>query len=107
MQPAPAPAPPPPPDPAAMIARYPAPPSKVWESPAYAVKVLLRQLELRQDLESLRKRRSPDVPLYERALRAYHPKTFTLGIALLCAGLTVATFVFFLPVILRFVRDPG
>ncbi|MDF2696396.1 MAG: hypothetical protein K0S65_4779, partial [Labilithrix sp.] len=78
-----------------------------WGSPAYAVKVLLRQFELRQDLASLKKRRSPDVPLYERALRTHDAKTFTVGLAILCAGLTIATFVFFLPVILRFVRDPG
>jgi len=34
-------------------------------APMYAVRVVLRQLELRTDLESLRRRRSPDVPLYE------------------------------------------
>jgi hypothetical protein len=69
------------------------------------VRVLLRQLDLRTDLESLRRRRSPDVPLYEAALRAYEPKTFRLGMAITCAALAVATFIFFLPVILRFTRD--
>lgn len=102
-----APAAPPPPNPAAMIARYPSPPSKMWETPAYALKVLWRQFELRQDLASLRKRRSPDVPLYERALAAHDAKTFTLGLVLTCAAVTIALFVFFLPVILRFVRDPS
>jgi hypothetical protein len=101
------PAVPAPPDPAAMIARYPAPPSKIWEAPVYAMKVLWRQVELRQDLASLRKRRSPDVALYERALKTHDPKTFTLGLVITCAGLTLAMFVFFLPVILRFLRDPG
>jgi hypothetical protein len=90
-----------------MIARYPAPPSKIWESPSYAIKVLWRQFELRQDLASLRKRRSPDVPLYERALKTHDAKTFTLGLVLTCAALTIVTFVFFLPVILRFMRDPS
>ena len=68
------------------------------------MKVLLRQLELRSELESLRRRRSPDVPLYESALRAYDAKTFRLGIAIGGAILAVATFIFFLPVILRFMR---
>ncbi|MBX3202084.1 MAG: hypothetical protein KF850_31990 [Labilithrix sp.] len=93
-----------PPDPAAMIARFPRPPAKVWEAPVYAMKVLWRQLELRQDLASLRKRRSPDVALYERALTTHDTKTFTIGLAITCAGLTIATLIFFLPVILRFMR---
>ncbi len=99
-------APPRPQDPAALIARYPVPPEKVWEAPAYALKVLWRQLELRQDLATLRKRRSPDVRLYERALQTHDEKTFALGLAITCAGLAFATFVFFLPVILRFLRAP-
>lgn len=75
--------------------------------PWYALRVLWRQFELRQDLASLRKRRSPDVPLYERALKTHDPKTFAVGLAITCAAVTIAMFVFFLPVILRFVRDPG
>lgn len=97
--------PPPKPSPAAIVAKYPPPPEKVWETPIYAWKVLFRQLELRQDLASLRKRRSPDVPLYEAALRAHDQKTFVLGLALTCAGLAVAGFVFFLPVFLRQLGD--
>jgi len=93
-------------DPAALIARYPVVPEKVWEAPAYAMKVLWRQFELRQDLASLRKKRSPDVPLYERALETHDTKTFALGLALTCAGVALASFVFFLPVILRFLRAP-
>jgi hypothetical protein len=103
---APQPAPPPgKPTPAALIAKYPAPPSGIASAPMYAVRVIMRQLELRTDLESLRRRRSPDVPLYEAALRAYDTKTFRLGMAINCAALAVATFIFFLPVILRFMRD--
>jgi hypothetical protein len=92
------------PDPAALIARFPVAPTKVWEMPVYAVKVLLRQLELRQDLTSLRRRRSPDVPLYERALRTHDAKTFTIGLALAGAAFAVACFLFFLPVLFRFLR---
>jgi hypothetical protein len=102
----PAPAPPQPPSPAALIARFPAPPAKVWETPGYAMRVLWRQFELRQDLESLRKKRSPDVRLYEEALKTHDPKTFAVGLAITCAGVVVASFLFFLPVILRFLRAP-
>jgi hypothetical protein len=94
------------PDPAALIARFPVPPQKVWETPLYMMRVAARQLELRQDLASLRKRRSPDVALYERALKTHDPKTFALGLAITCAALAIASFVFFLPVILRFLRAP-
>jgi len=90
------------PTPAALVARYPAPPTKVWESPVYFLRVLLRQIELRQDLTALRRRRSPDVPLYEAALRAYDKRTYVLGLALTCAGASIALFVFFLPVFRRF-----
>ena len=99
-------APPPPAKPtaAAVIAKYPYPPTKIAQAPMYTVRVILRQLELRTDLESLRRRRSPDVPLYEAALRAYDTKTFRLGMAINCAVLAIATFIFFLPVMIRFIR---
>ena len=89
---------------ASVIAKYPAAPAKVWETPKYAIRILLRQFELRSELESLRRRRSPDVPLYEAALSTYDKKTFRLGMAINCAVLTIATFIFFLPVIIRFMR---
>lgn len=98
------PLPPPPPTAAALIAKYPSPPTGIAHAPMYAVRVVLRQLELRTDLESLRRRRSPDVPLYEAALRAYEPKTFRLGMAINVALLVIGTFIFFLPVIIRFMR---
>ena len=97
-------APPAKPTAAAVIAKYPSPPTKITQAPMYTVRVILRQLELRTDLESLRRRRSPDVPLYEAALRAYDTKTFRLGMAINCAVLAIATFVFFLPVMIRFIR---
>lgn len=94
------------PEPAAIIARYPPPPAKPWETPLYALKVLWRQLELRQDLATLRKRRSPDVPLYERALQVHDHRAFAMGLAIDLVALTVATVLFFMPVILRFARAP-
>lgn len=93
------------PTPAAVIAGFPAPPSSLVGAPAYAVRVVLRQLELRTDLESLRRRRSPDVSLYEAALQAYEPRAFRLGMAITCVLLALLTIVFFMPVILRFARD--
>ena len=89
---------------AAVIAKYPDPPEQIWRAPKYALQVLWRQFELRNDLESLRRRRSPDVPLYEAALKAYDPRTFTLGLAIDIAIVVVCTVLFFMPVILRFVR---
>ncbi len=108
--PAPAPAPPPPPTPheqaAIRIANYPSVPDKLWEAPRYAVRVLLRQLELRQDLASLRRRRSPDVALYERALEAHDRRMFSIGLAITGAAVLVATVLFFMPVIKRFAFAP-
>lgn len=100
-----APAPPPERDPAAIIAGYPPPPSEAWRAPVYALHVIRRQLELRQDLAALRRRRSPDVALYERALGVHDARTFARGLALACAGLALATFLVFLPVIVRMFRD--
>jgi hypothetical protein len=94
------------PSPAALVARYPAPPAQIWQAPIYAAQVLLRQLELRRDLTSLRRRRSPDVPLYEAALKAHDARTFAIGLAMSIAALTLASIIFFSPVILRFVRAP-
>jgi hypothetical protein len=97
---------PPKPNPAAAIAKYPPPPRAIWQAPVYACKVIWRQLELRQDLESLRRKRSPDVALYEAALKAYEKKSFNVGLAMTIAAMVLATFVFFLPVIIRFIRMP-
>ena len=94
-----------PPNHAAIIGKYPAPPQKIWQAPVYSVKVILRQFEIRSDLESLRRRRSPDVPLYERALASYDGKSFMLGLAINIAVFTIATFIFFLPVFIRFLRN--
>jgi hypothetical protein len=94
-----------PPDAAVMIARYPLPPSSWWQTPAYAMRVLYRQFELRQDIDALKKKRSPDVPLYERALRTHDGTKFLTGMAISVALFMVATTLFFLPVIKRFAFD--
>ena len=91
-----------PPDAAVMIARYPAPPEAWWKTPGYAMRVLYRQFELRQDIDALKKKRSPDVPLYERALKVHDGTKFLTGMAISFALFMVATTLFFLPVIKRF-----
>lgn len=96
---------PPPPDPGALVvARYPAPPGALLDMPGYACRVFLRQLEIRRDLESLRRRRSPDVALYEAALRAHDARAFAIGMTITCAAVFLGTLVFFSPVIARFLR---
>ncbi len=99
-------APPPPPTPAQIVAQYPAAPTDLWGAPQYALRVLMRQLQLRQDLTSLRRRRSPDVPLYEAALNAHDHRAFALGLGMSLAGLTVVCLFIALPVIARFVMAP-
>jgi hypothetical protein len=91
---------------AVRIANYPPPPSQIWQAPTYALKVLYRQFELKQDLESLRRKRSPDVGLYERALRTHDPKMFKTGLAITGVALFFATLLFFMPVIKRFAFAP-
>jgi hypothetical protein len=91
---------------AASIAKYPAAPAKIAHAPIYACRVVWRQLELRQDLDSLRRRRSPDVPLYERALKTYDKKSFTIGMVIVCTTFLILTVLFFMPVILRFANAP-
>lgn len=89
-----------------IVARYPEVPAKTWEAPLYFGRVVLRQFELRQDLGSLRRRRSPDVPLYEAALKAYDGRTYTLGLVITCAIVAVMTLLVFFPVIMRFLHAP-
>jgi len=105
-----APAPPPPPSAADLaavrIANYPSPPEKIWQAPRYALKVLYRQFELRQDLESLRRKRSPDVGLYERALKTHDPKMYRAGLAITGIAVFLGLLLFFMPVIKRFAFAP-
>lgn len=91
---------------AVRIANYPAPPAKVWHAPKYALQVLYRQFELKQNLESLRRKRSPDVGLYERALSTHDPKMYKTGLAITGIALFLAMVLFFMPVIKRFAFAP-
>jgi hypothetical protein len=104
------PEPPPPPSAtdlaAVKIANFPPAPNKIWQAPKYALKVLYRQFELRQDLESLRRKRSPDVGLYERALRSHDARMYKTGLAITGVALFVGLILFFMPVIKRFAFAP-
>lgn len=91
---------------AVKIANFPAPPQKILQAPRYALRVLYRQFELRQDLESLRRKRSPDVALYERALKSHDPRMYTMGLAITGIAFFLATVLFFMPVIKRFAFAP-
>ncbi len=74
-------------------------------APLYAAQVVWRQLDLRQQLDALRRRRSPDVPLFERALQTYEPRAFSVGLTVNGVVLAILVILFFMPVILRFTRD--
>ena len=86
---------------AAVIANYPPVPVKVRDAPKYTLQIMIRQMELRSELVSLRRRRSPDVPLYESALRAYEPAMFHLGAAVSVSILVGVLLLVCLPLIVR------
>jgi hypothetical protein len=73
--------------------------------PGYFCRVFLRRLELRRDLEALRRKRSFDIPLYEAALRAHDARAYGIGRAITAVLVALGTLIFFSPVIARFLRD--
>lgn len=87
-----------------VVARFPPPPAGVTGMPGYFCRVFVRRFELRRDLESLRRRRSPDVPLYESALCAHDARAYGIGGAITAMLVTLGTLLFFSPVIARFLR---
>ncbi len=101
---APVPATPPPDDPAARLAGHGPPPKHFWETPIYAFRVLMRLRELKGELEAARSSRSNRTPLYEAALHAHDQKAVTTGLALSAGVFLLLTVLFFMPVIVRFVR---
>lgn len=92
-------------DPASAVlafAGYGAPPAGLLGEPGYAVKVLVRQVALRRDLESARRRASPDVDLYMAALRCADRAAVARGVLLILAFfLAVPLFVYVLAAVLR------
>lgn len=70
------------------FAGYPEVPSSIWGAPLYALHVRSRRKILRLELESAKKRFSPDVDLYERALLLGDARMERIGmflVALFCA----------------------
>jgi hypothetical protein len=66
------------------------PPASLWGAPAYAARVILRRRALRADLDRARRRRSPDVGLYEASLRAADDAAVRSGVAFAVVMLVVA-----------------
>lgn len=58
------------------------PPSGILGTPGYALRVILRRRALRSDLALARRRRSPDVGLYEASLRMADKGALRTGMAL-------------------------
>ena len=64
------------------------PPETIMGAPAYALRVLLRKRILRAGLVVARRQRSPDVDLYEAALRTADQDSYAKGlVALAVAGI--------------------
>jgi hypothetical protein len=59
------------------------PPDSIFGSPSYALRVILRRRSLRGDLERARRRKSPDVGLYEASLRAADDSAVRNGLVLM------------------------
>jgi hypothetical protein len=59
------------------------PPASIFGSPTYALRVILRRRSLRDDLERARRRKSPDVGLYEASLRAADDGAVRSGVILM------------------------
>jgi hypothetical protein len=78
------------------FAKFGPPPQTIWQSPAYAIRVMKRRRVLVRELADARRRGSKDVGLYEAALRTAESGAVRAGIAVmiamvvLAAGLSVA-----------------
>lgn len=66
------------------------PPFAILGTPRYALRVILRRRSLRADLALARRRRSPDVGLYEASLRTADDGALRTGMALWAIMLVVA-----------------
>ncbi|MFO0736542.1 MAG: hypothetical protein U0270_11720 [Labilithrix sp.] len=62
------------------------PPEKLSATPAYAIRVLARKAQLRDDLRVARLRRIQDISLYEAALGCADEAAVTKGVAVIAAG---------------------
>jgi len=101
--------PPPPPrprseDPIHRLAAFGDPPTQVWQSPGYAVRVILRKRELQAERAALRAPTPGDLALYDAALKSEDARAVSAGLVIIGVGLAIGVLVFFLPVIIRFAR---
>ncbi len=72
----------------AAFAGYGSPPSTLWDMPRYALHAYARTNLLRRELGDARAGRSPDVGLYEAALRMSDRKAIRLGISIIVLAVT-------------------
>lgn len=101
--------PPPPPrprseDPIHRLAAFGDPPTQLWQSPGYAVRVILRKRELQAERAALRAPTPGDLALYDAALKSEDARAVSAGLVIIGVALAIGVLVFFLPVIIRFAR---
>ncbi len=91
-------------DPAVLLASYPPSPRRIWQTPEYAAKVLLRRRMLKRSHAAHARASLPDTPVYERALHVHDARALYTGIAVSVLVVSVAGLLYLSPVILRFAR---
>jgi hypothetical protein len=91
-------------DPAARHANYGDPPQHFWQTPLYAYRVLMRQMELKRELAEAKEQRSTHARLVEAALHAHDQKAVTTGLILAVGAALTLLLLFCTPVIVRFIR---
>ena len=69
----------------AAFAGFGAPPTTIFQTPGYALHVLRRRHSLGSDLAYAKRRRSPDVALFEAAMGAYDASAARAGATILSA----------------------
>jgi hypothetical protein len=101
--------PPPPPkprseDPIHRLAAFGDPPTQIWQTPGYAIRVILRKRELQAEREERKTRAPAEVPLYDAALKSEDARGVSAGLVIIGVAVAIGVLVFFLPVIIRFAR---
>lgn len=75
------------------FANFGEPPKSIWAAPAYAHRVLKRKQRLQHELELARAKGSPDVEVYEAALRTIDSSAVNKGLAMTIGFILLALLV--------------